>query len=59
MREAARHASDVERHASHGASLARHKAIIRTTEINRNNFIFNFQLGNLDFDLEIRISELQ
>ena len=49
MCRAAKHASYGARHASH----ARHKVIIRTTEINN----FNFRLGNLDLDFEIRISD--
>ena len=40
-----------------GASRARREVIIRTTEINGNNFIFNFRLANLDLDFKIRVSE--
>ena len=57
MCKAAKHTSHAASHASHGGRHARHKVIVRTIEINRNNFILNFRLGNLDLDFEIRIAD--
>ena len=47
MSEAARHASDAAENADHGASHTMYRVVIRTTEINGDNFIFYFRLGNL------------
>ena len=59
MWKAARHASDAAGNAGHGASHAMHRVVIRTTEINGDNFIFYFRLGNLVVILKFRFRSLQ
>ena len=56
---AARHASDAAGNAGHGASHAMHRVVIRTTEINGDNFIFYFRLGNLVLILKYEFWRLQ